>query len=57
MIDKNQNFIQGQNLELFQGDYYGRYTVELVRDKKTVNSWHATFDEESFPGLQKLDSS
>lgn len=46
------NFHSRANLGIFLAcDNYGRYTVELIEDKKIVNSAHVTFDEELFPGL------
>lgn len=36
---------------------HGVYTVELLAEKRTVNSVHVTFDESSFLALENMDSS
>lgn len=36
---------------------YSKYKVECMPNKKTINSEYATFDENSFPGLEKDESS
>lgn len=36
---------------------HGVFTVERMTDGKIINSVHVTFDEESFPALDKSDSS
>lgn len=44
--------------ETFLGcDDHGRYTVELIQNKKVVNSVQVTFEEDSFPALENPDSS
>ena len=36
---------------------HGVYIVERLTDRKVINSVHVTFDESTFPGLEKSDSS
>lgn len=38
-------------------DDYGRYIVELIRERKVINSVHVSFDEDTFPATEFLESS